>query len=320
MLGRIVREYLRERGPAYPLGEIAPLMRRTDLTLVNLECAITASRELWRGEPKAFYFGAPVEAARSLVDAGVDLVSLANNHILDFEVQGLLDTLKALDAHHIGHAGAGRNLAEARRPAVIERKGIKFAMVAYCDHQEDFAASDEAPGIAYLDLADTESALARLRADLAALRQARVDWPMLSLHWGPNMVNRPSQQFVRIAHAAVDMGWKLLFGHSAHVFHGIELYRGCPIFYAAGDLVDDYHVDPIFRNDHQLLFELELDAATLRRIRLHPVFIEECRTLPASAGQFAYIAKRATGLCEELGTRVRQRDSGLWIDCVPATP
>ncbi len=78
------------------------------------------------------------------------------------------------------------------------------------------------------------------------------------------------------------MGWRILFGHSAHVFHGIEIYRGCPVIYAAGDLVDDYYVDPVFRNDCQLLFELSLGPAGLDRIDLYPVLIRNCRTRPSS--------------------------------------
>ena len=82
----------------------------------------------------------------------------------------------------------------------------------------------------------------------------------------------------------------------------MELYRGCPILYAAGDLVDDYRVDPDFRNDHQLLFELELADGELRRIVLHPLFIERCRTVPASAVQRAWIGRQMAQLCAELGT------------------
>lgn len=312
MLGRIVKELICEQGSDYPLGEIAASLRGADLALVNLECAITASSETWPGEPKAFYFGAPPEAVRALRGAGIDLVSLANNHTLDFGMQGLLETLRHLHEHGIRHAGAGVDLEEARAPAYLERKGVRFGMVAYCDHQADFAAEPGSPGIAYLDLGDEGAALEEFRRGLARIRQQPVDWPILSLHWGPNMVDRPSEHFVNLARAAIDMGYRLLFGHSAHVFQGIEIYRGWPILYAAGDLVDDYYVDPEFRNDHQLLFELELDRAALRRIRLHPVLIKDCRAQPAQGEQREYIAQRITRLCAEMGTEVRRSD-GLEI-------
>lgn len=315
MLGRLVGDQIRLRGPGYPLAGVAPLLREADLAIVNLECAITDSEERWRGAPKAFYFGAPPEAARSLVDAGVDCVSLANNHVLDFEAAGLRDTLRTLRGHGIGHAGAGEDLDAARAPLFVTRNGIKFGMAAFCDHQADFAAGAHAPGIAWLDLTDEAAALATFREALTHIEKGGADWPLLSLHWGPNKVARPSHHFRNLAHAAIDMGFRILFGHSAHVFQGVEVYRGCPILYAAGDLVDDYYVDPDLRNDHQLLFELELTRTALRAIRLHPVFIHDCRVAQADEAQFEYIAQRATALCAELGTQVRREGDWLIIPC-----
>jgi poly-gamma-glutamate capsule biosynthesis protein CapA/YwtB (metallophosphatase superfamily) len=313
MLGRLVKQAIRRFGPVYPLAPIASMLRGADLAIVNLECALTASHAAWPGEPKAFYFGAPPEAVQSLVGAGIDMVSLANNHALDFGVEGLLDTLQLLRSHAIGYAGAGAAIDEARAPAVLERKGISVGMAAFCDHQQDFAAQRNRPGTAFLDLSDERAALAVLQAALVPLRRAAIDWPILSLHWGPNMVHRPSARFRRLAHAAIDMGWKILFGHSAHVFHGIEIFRACPIIYAAGDLVDDYYVDPEFRNDHQLLFELELTKETLRSINLYPVFIDQCQAHPANREQTRYIAARMKVLCREMGTPLRQDDGKLWI-------
>jgi poly-gamma-glutamate capsule biosynthesis protein CapA/YwtB (metallophosphatase superfamily) len=315
MLGRLVGEEMALRGPGYPLGGVAPLLREADLAIVNLECAITDATEEWRGAPKAFYFGAPPEAAQALADAGVDCVTLANNHILDFNHAGLRDTLRLLRQHGIGYAGAGADLDEACAPLFFARNGIKFGMVAFCDHQEDFAAGAHAPGMAYLDLTDEAAALAAFRRGLAHIAKGRADWPLLSLHWGPNWAQRPSHHFTRLAHAAIDMGYRILFGHSAHVFQGVELYRGCPILYAAGDLVDDYYVDPAQRNDHQLLFELELTRAALRGIRLHPVLIDDCRVALAKGEQFDHIAQRATALCAEMGTKVQRTDGRLAIAC-----
>lgn len=313
MLGRLVKEKILRCGPDYPLGSIAELMRQPDLTIVNLECAVTSSTAIWPGAPKAFYFGAPPPAIRSLTSAGVDMVSLANNHTLDFGVEGLLDTLRHLRRHGIRHAGAGSDVDQASSAAIIECHDIKFGMAAFCDHQSDFAAQADSPGIAYLDLDNESAAVAALRRALEPLRRAAVDWPILSLHWGPNMEFRPSMQFRQLAHAAIDMGWKILFGHSAHVFQAIEIYRGCPIIYAAGDLVDDYYVDPGFKNDHQLLFEMELSRSALKRIDLHPVFIEDCRTQLATKEQSDYIVRWMTAICKEMGTRIQQDGGKIWI-------
>lgn len=303
MLGRIVRDHILGLGADYPLGLIADRMRRADLGLVNLECALTDAGAPPKAPPKAFRFMAPPRAAESLSQAGVGLVSLANNHAMDAGEAGLKDTLSLLDAHGIAHAGAGGTLREALRPAVVERHGMRFGMVAFCDHQADFAATDATPGIAYLDVRHQKAALETVRNSLAEIQEA-CDVPILSLHWGPNMVERPSADFVRFAHAAVDEGARLVFGHSAHVFQGIEFYRGVPILYAAGDLVDDYRVDPELRNDLSLLFELEFRGPSVHRILLHPVRIERCRTAPAEEGDARFILARAHRLCGELGTVV----------------
>jgi poly-gamma-glutamate synthesis protein (capsule biosynthesis protein) len=317
MLGRTVKERIVRRGAHYPLGAIAPFLRQADLVIVNLECAITASSTLWPGEPKAFYFGAPPAAVESLVDANVGLVNLANNHALDYDVKGLLDTLKTLDDHAIAHAGAGHDLTAALQPTIVQRKHLRFGMAAFCDHQEDFAASDSRPGIAWLDLEDEAAALAAFEKALATLSAAGVAWPVLSLHWGPNMVWRPSARFRRLAHAAIDMGWKIVYGHSAHVFHGVELYRGCPILYATGDLVDDYYVDREFRNDHQLLFELQLGPHALHRIVMHAVFIEDCRTIPATSAQRDWTFRQMAQLCREFGTTTRIDGDTLLVEPAP---
>lgn len=314
MLGRGVGKFILHDGPDYPLGPLAGLMRDADLTVINLECAITSSAQQWPGAPKAFYFGAPPEAIHTLAGAGVDMASLANNHVLDFGVDGLRETVHALRHRGIHPVGAGEDIEEASTPVIIGCHGISFGMAAFCDHQADFAAQQDNPGIAYLDLDDEFSAVAKLRNALEPLRRAAVDWPILSLHWGPNMAHRPSIKFRRLAHAAISMGWKILFGHSAHVFHGIEIYHGCPIIYAAGDLVDDYYVDDEFRNDHQLLFEIEVTRDALRRISLHPVFIDDCQARPASGEQTEYIVKWMTSICHEMGTCVNRDAGKIWID------
>lgn len=313
MLGRLVKEAILLHGANYPLGQITPLLHRGDFVLINLECAITNHLSHWPGVPKAFYFGAPPEAARILTDNNIKLVSLANNHILDFDVQGLHDTLRLLKRQDIRFAGAGKDKNEAYRPVSIQINDQIFGMVAFCDHQQDFAADSQSPGIAYLDLHDEEQSIKQFQLSINEMKNEGINWPILSLHWGPNRVHRPSNRFIRLAHAAIDMGYKLLFGHSAHVFHGIEIYRHCPIIYAAGDFVDDYYVDPEFKNDHQLVFELRLTGGKVQEIILHPIFIEYCRVLPANHHQFTFIAERIKKLCREFSIVVEEKEGVLSI-------
>ena len=320
MLGRLAGDALLREGPDYPLGALAPLLRGADLAVANLECAISEPAERWHGAPKAFYFRAPPAAAQALVDAGIGLASLANNHILDYGAQGLQDTLRILDGHGIAHAGAGADLAAALAPTIVERQGVRIGMAAFCDHQDDFAATGGHPGMAWLDLQDEAAAIDAFARALAPLRAQGVRWPVLSLHWGPNMVTEPSPQQRRLARAAIEIGWKIVYGHSAHVFHGVELYKEGVILYACGDLVDDYLVVAEFRNDHQLLFELALGEDGLERIVMRPLFIRRCRVFPANSAQRAWIFERMGERCRELGTETRVEGETLVIEPAPATP
>lgn len=320
MLGRMVGDAMLREGADYPLGAVAALLRGADLAIANLECAICEPMERWHGVPKAYYFRAPPAAGQALRDAGIGLLGLANNHILDYDVQGLLDTLRILDAHGIAHAGAGTDLDAALAPAIVERQGVKIGMAAFCDHQDDFGATPDHPGMAWLGLHDEAAAIDAFARALAPLRAEGVRWPVLSLHWGPNMASEPSARQRRLAHAAIDIGWKIVYGHSAHVFQGVELYEGCAILYATGDLVDDYAVDPAFRNDHQLLFELELGEDALARIVMRPLFIRACRVYPANSSQRAWIAERMQALCADLGTGICVDGDALVITPAMARP
>lgn len=301
MLGRLVAKAIGRFGAAYPLAPVAPLLRGADLAIVNLECSIMAGLQQWQGAPKAFYFGAPPSAIDTLAGAAIGLVSLANNHILDFGSEGLAGTIGLLQKAGIAHTGAGLDLAAATRPACVERYGIRLGMAAFCDHQADFAAGPDRPGITYLDLADETGTLVQWRAALDNLLAQEVDWPILSLHWGPNFCWRPDARQRHLAAEAVSMGWKLVYGHSAHTFHGIEWFGDVPVLYACGGLVDDYRVDPVFRNDRQLLFELTLSRTHVEQLRLHPLIIGRCQAAPADPAQHAAILQRMAVQCGELG-------------------
>lgn len=314
MLGRNVATVIEDNGAAYPLAPIAPLFRDADLAIVNLECAITESNDIFPGAPKAFYFGAPPAATETLTSAGIDLVSLANNHALDFGDKGLLDSIKYLKTAGIKWTGAGANLVEALSPAFTECKQTQFAMVAFCNHQHDFAARSTNPGIAWVDLDNELGAIGAFEEGLDAIRAAgSVHWPILSLHWGPNFAVSPSQGLQRLAHAAIDLGYGIVYGHSAHHFQGVEVYKGRPILYSTGDVVDDYLVDRKFRNDLQLLFELTLNQNGLDAIQLHPVRIDQCQARPASAADLDFIVPRMQYMCAPFSARVTNTNGTLQL-------
>lgn len=315
MLGRGVAASIQRSGADYPLAPIRPLLNGADIVIANLECAISdAGGDA--SAPQPYCFAAPSAAGRALAQAGVSIVSLANNHVLDFGPSGLRDTVAVLDRNGIGHTGAGETLRAARCPALFSRNGLTLGLAAWCDHRAEFAAGESHPGIAYLDTRDMLDAVEVLAADAGRLRELGVDWPVLSLHAGPNWVREPSAELKELAHRAVAAGFRIVFGHGAHVFQGVEMHRGCPIIYGTGNLVDDFYVDPGWRNDRQVLVELVLSARHVEAVRFHPVVIDNMQVRPAQRAEAEIIAGEMQERCLPLGTRVRHGDADFWIESV----
>lgn len=314
MLGRGVAKEIERRTPESFWGDTLPLLRSADLLIAGLECAITTHPTPWTRTPKVFHFRAPPKAVEVLRAAGVRCVSLANNHTLDFEEEGLLDTLRYLDAAGIARAGAGRNLAEAAAPAILEAGGLRVGVLAFTDNEPGWAAGPDRPGTNYIEIRPEDPAvLERVERGIAQARSQGAQIVVLSLHWGPNMRLRPSAPFRRFARAVVDRGVDLVYGHSAHIFQGIELYRGSPILYDTGDFLDDYAVDPILRNDQSLIFFVDLDEEGVRELRLVPVKLNYAVVNRATGRDLEEISERMIALSAEMSTPVERLDSILRV-------
>jgi len=123
------------------------------------------------------------------------------------------------------------------------------------------------------------------------------------------MVQRPPKEFREFARAVLDLGADIYYGQSAHVFQGIEIYRGRPILYDTGDFIDDYAVDPQMRNDWSFLFRITLNDRSLKLIELFPVMLGYARVDLARDERWEMIAARMERLCAEMGTvLVRGKD------------
>jgi poly-gamma-glutamate capsule biosynthesis protein CapA/YwtB (metallophosphatase superfamily) len=136
MLGRKMAEALGRRGPnSLVADDVVAVAQEADLLVLNLECCISERGERWPDPRKPFFFRAPPAATDVLTRLGVDCVTLANNHALDYGAEALLDTLAHLDAAGIGHVGAGADLTEARAPATLEAGGFRLAVLGCADHR-----------------------------------------------------------------------------------------------------------------------------------------------------------------------------------------
>jgi poly-gamma-glutamate capsule biosynthesis protein CapA/YwtB (metallophosphatase superfamily) len=277
MLGRGVARELEQRPPqSLVADEVAELMRAADLCVLNLECCIS---ERGAPVPKGFNFRAPPAAVETLVHLGVECVSLANNHALDYGVEALLDTFEHLLAAEIRWVGAGENAEQAWAP--VEIGGVPI--VAFCDHEADFAATTERPGIAYADL----------ERDVPACPPGALVLP----HWGPNMTPSPVPNVRAAAQALRESSVALVAGTSAHVFQGVE----DNVLYDLGDFLDDYAVDPQLRNDYGLLFLVDLEPDVVRAIETVPLKLEYAHTRLARDEEADWIRRRFSEACAALG-------------------
>jgi poly-gamma-glutamate capsule biosynthesis protein CapA/YwtB (metallophosphatase superfamily) len=311
MLGRGVNEALRTARPEDPWGDVLPLLLSADLRIVNLECAITEHKRPWSRTPKVFHFRADPSAVEVLRAARVDACSLANNHTLDFEEKGLLDTLAHLEAAGIRYAGAGRNLEEAARSVLL---GGGVGLVAFTDNEPPFAAGPGKPGTNYLPVSTEPGVLSRVEKAIGAAREAGAETVVFSNHWGPNMVLRPPEAFRRFARAVVDLGADVYYGHSAHVFQGVEVYRGKPILYDTGDFIDDYAVDPDLRNDRSFLFRVSMEGGELGRLELFPVVLPYARVELAAGDERSAVLDLMQRLSGGMGTTFERREDRLVLE------
>lgn len=254
----------------YAFRNIGEQTRAADLFVVNLEAPFT-----WRGEriEKNFTFRARPELAPVLVDGGVDVVSLANNHLFDFGADALVDTITAVRAHRIAAFGAGRNMVEARAPAIVERKGVKVAFLGYFFlgdrniEPPEVYATDTKPGVAGCFQGD-ECIGRMVEEDVRAAAQV-ADVVVPFFHWGREAQNDVMPYQRTLARVAIDAGAKLVLGAHPHVVHGIEQYKGVPIVYSLGNFVFGGNWNP--RDKTTIAVRATLDRRGVKQLDLLPM-------------------------------------------------
>lgn len=305
MIGRLVNEYLATVTPSYIWGDVLPLLKSTDINLINLEAALTLCET---PVPKVFNFKANSHYVQTLTEGSIHLANLANNHVLDYTEQGLLDTLQALDQASILHVGAGKNLTEARAPAILSKNGITIGVLGCTDNEPGWCAANAKAGIHYVKVGDVEA----IKRDILQLR-ANVDLVVLSMHWGPNMRETPAKSFIQFAHQLIELGVDIFHGHSAHIFQGIEIYKGKLILYDTGDFIDDYYVDPELRNDRSFFFRVEINKKGPYALHLTPVIISNFQVNQSHGKEAQATKKRMAELSAAWNTAFEQIDGDLFV-------
>lgn len=301
MLGRLVNEQLKNKSPQYPWGNTLPIFKKADIRICNLECVISDRGRPWTKTPKVFHFRSDAKNIQVLKEAEIDLVSLANNHNLDYAYEAMYQMLGILDKANIKHAGAGRNYTEALQPAIYRHNQIQIGFISFTDNEPPWEATEKQAGVFYVPI-DLNHERAKKLLETVSQTKTEVDLLVISTHWGPNWGYQPQPQHIPFAHALIDAGADIIFGHSCHVFQGIELYKASPILYSCGDFVDDYAVDEIERNDESFIFMAEMQDSKLLSLKLYPTIIRDFQAQLAESRRAREISLKMQRLCREFET------------------
>lgn len=273
LLGERIAQQAARYGPDYPWQAVRPYLTGDHFTVGNLECPIST-----RGlrQKKQFTFRAPPALLDGMKRAGVEAVTLANNHILDYWHPALLDTLQHLEKAGIDHAGAGQNATAAGALLSKEIQGSKIGVLAF---------SGVVPAAAWVAGAKTPGVAALWPWERAVQRVARaagqVDILIVSLHWGQEAKTLPEKWQVQLAHRLVDAGADVVWGHHSHVLQGVEVYKGRPIIYSAGNFLFTRSRLPLAWRG--AIFQVDFQGAQPVELRVIPTVLGDGRVQPADS-------------------------------------
>jgi poly-gamma-glutamate synthesis protein (capsule biosynthesis protein) len=246
----------------YPFKKI-PWFSDYDITMINLENPLTTAQI---PVEKKFTFKAPPVYVAMLKNAGVDIVTLANNHIYDYGKGGLLETLEVLKNAGIQYIGAGKNMDEARKAVVFTLKGVRVAFLGYYGlkkHSDSYPATQNEPGTALRKLK-------YIREDLKKA-QEKSDFIIVNFHWGLEKENYPQEDQERFAHKVIDAGADLIIGHHPHVLQGIENYNGKIIAYSLGNFIFGGNSR---KHEKSIVLEVEIDINNPMVYSVKPIPIQ----------------------------------------------
>jgi len=288
------------------LKQMAP-----DVRIINLETSITTSDDYWKG--KGINYRMNPRNIPSLTAAGIDICSLANNHVLDWGYGGLLDTMRILKENRIKSAGAGRNLSEAAAPAVMDVAGKGRVIV--------FSFGSGTSGIPLKWGAGANAAGVNLLPDLSvktvrAINAGILGWKrpgdivVASIHWGGNWGYAISREETEFAHNLIDHGGvDVVHGHSSHHAKGIEVCHGKPVIYGCGDFINDYEGiggNEQFRGDLGLMYFVQMNpqAGTLISLRMKPTRMKRFSVNRASNTDALWLMDMLNWEGKRFGTKV----------------
>jgi hypothetical protein len=281
--------YTKKTGNA---GAVRKLVSSADLAIANFE---NPAPDSFRWHGRGTVFSANPRYIKGLVDAGLDWVSLANNHIGDAGRTGMLQTMENLDGYGLAHGGLGKNATAAHKATLLKAGDVTVGILGYDQIAKSYNADADTPGSARMT---TKT----LKADIKAARKAGADVVVVFPHWGVEYRAAPSAAQRALGKAAIDAGADLVIGNHPHWAEGMEVYKGKPIWYALGNFVFDQTWSEYTMEGMTL--ELTFRGKELAQARMRPHLIlgkaQPNFMDPAGSGKFVMdqVWKASAGLLD----------------------
>lgn len=296
LLDRTVARYIEDYGVDYPWEKVTSILGASDIVLGNLETSVGTGGQIDLN--KQYTFQSKPETLKGMINAGVDGVAIANNHILDYGQEGFKQTLEHLDAYGIKYAGGGENIEAAMQPIIWNKKGMKIGFLAFSRiiYDVSWYATDKRPGI----LSAYDHYIKHVSETIGKARE-RVDFLIVSVHWGKELAQYPEEDEMKLGRLMIDSGADVIMGHHPHVLQGIEFYKDRPIVYSLGNFV--------FSSKSQLsrtsmIFNLEVTQDGIINSYVVPVKINHCQPTPIEGAGSEEVIALLNRISQPWNTRV----------------
>jgi hypothetical protein len=291
MLDRTVGQRIKTNGAESIFAKVRDELRSADITFANLESPLSTTGA---HAPKSCIFRADPAAVDVLVDGGIDVVALSNNHCLDPGTAGMLQTLDHLESAGVAYCGAHKERERSWEPALFEVDGLTLGFVACTD------LSFEHGSWCKVDRERVEFARHIAAAD------EKCDLLFVSIHWGNEYQDVPTERQQETAKAAIEAGADLIIGHHPHTLQGVGQHNGVPILYSCGNFVFDQREGERMES---AIFDLDWTEDEGWQIRMVPVWIPigRCGPIYPEEARAAKIIQRLATLSTNLDVPVTVR-------------
>lgn len=274
LLDGSVRGQIDENGYDYPWEHVKKYFQEDDLTIGNLETSITYGGSKWPN--KQYNFRSDPENLNAMKNSGVDVVSLANNHSLDYGYDGLLDTLKHIDKSGIYRVGAGENYDDAIKEVIIEKNGYVVGVLGFSRvvPTVEWYPTENRPGV----IGAYDHQLEKVLEKVEEVKE-KVDILVVSIHWGTELEIKPRDHDLIAGKKLIDAGASIIMGHHPHILQGVEIYKGKPIFYSLGNFVFGSRSE---LTSNTMIAQVNYSDNKMESLKVIPATIVSGRPVPVS--------------------------------------